>query len=223
MPKITMVEPRRWYDFLLYLVDLWNRYPWLWYFYPIWADVFVFIYPVFLLVLYFYGMIRSKLESKKEALFIFFACFFSALVNIIFQQFFDKKRPIYELGIQDYDETLLHQFLPTTSFPSDHAVVTFSIAMGTFLIAHKHKNKKLTIRAYFLFLIAIITVLCRIWTTVHWTTDILAGCIMGILVPVILMIPVCFEFIDKWIFIPIIKFEEWIIWKIIPKYHKTLS
>ena len=217
-----MIEPRRWYDFLLYIVDLWERYPWLWSFYPIWADVFVFIYPIFLLALYFYWMIKTKLEQKKEALFIFFACFFSAAANIISQQFFDKKRPIYELGIQDYDETILHQFLPSTSFPSDHAVVTFSIAMWTLLIARKHKNKKLTRWAIFLFIIAIITVLCRIWTTVHRTTDILAWCIMWILVPVILMIPICFNFIDKRIFIPIIRFEEWIIWKIFSRYKKTL-
>jgi hypothetical protein len=45
---------------------------------------------------------------------------------------------------------------------------------------------------------------------------------MWILVPVILMIPVCFNFIDKRIFIPIIRFEEWIIWKIFPGYKKTL-
>jgi membrane-associated phospholipid phosphatase len=64
--------------------------------------------------------------------------------------------------MKEFDETMLHQFLPTTSFPSDHAVVTFSIAMATFLIAHKNNSKKLRIWSYFLFLIAIITVLCRI-------------------------------------------------------------
>ena len=179
--------------------------------------MFVFIYPIFLIALYLYGIIKNKVEQKKEALFIFFACFFSALVNILSQQFFDKKRPIYELGIQDFDETLLHNFLPTTSFPSDHAVVTFSVAMGTLLIAHKHKNKKLSIWAYILFLIAIITVLCRIGTTVHWTTDILAGSIMGILIPIVLMIPSCYRLLDKRIFIPIIRLEEWIIKKIFPK------
>ena len=221
MFKINMVEPRRWYDFLLYLVKLWEEYPRLWNFYPIGADVFVFIYPVFLIALYVYWMIKQKIQQKIEALFIFFSCLFSVIINILSQQFFDKKRPIYELWIQDFDETILHNFLPSTSFPSDHAVVTFSIAMWTWLIAHKHKNKKLSIWAYFLFLIAIITVLCRIWTTVHRTTDILAGTIMWILVPIILIIPASYNFIGKWIFIPIINLEERIIKKIFKNYKKS--
>ena len=221
MFKISMVEPRRWYDFLLYLVKLGEDYPRLWNFYPIGADIFVFVYPIFLLAIYFYWMIKQKLQQKIEALFIFFSCFFSAAANILSQQFFDKKRPIYELWIQDFDETILHNFLPSTSFPSDPAVVTFSIAMGTWLIAHKHKNKKLAIWAYFLFLIAIITVLCRIWTTVHRTTDILAGTIMWLLIPIILIIPSCYKFIEKWIFIPIVNFEERIIKKIFKNYKKS--
>lgn len=221
MFKITMVEPRRWYDFLLYLVKLWEDYPRLWNFYPIGADVFVFIYPIFLIALYLYWMIKGKIEQKKEAIFIFISCFFSVAANILSQQFFDKKRPIYELWIQDFDETILHNFLPSTSFPSDHAVVTFSVAMWTWLIAHKHKNKKLMRRGYFLFLIAIITVLCRIWTKVHRTTDILAWTIMGLLVPIVLTIPFCYNLIDKRIFTPIINFEERIIKKFFKSYKKS--
>ena len=82
MFKITMVEPRRWYDFLLYLVKLWEDYPRLWNFYPIGADVFVFIYPVFLIALYLYWMIKGKIEQKKEAIFIFFACLASVKYQI---------------------------------------------------------------------------------------------------------------------------------------------
>lgn len=215
MRKITMIEPHRGYDFLLFLVNLWEKYPQIWNFYPIGADVFVFIYPIFLVALYLYGIIKKKLETKKEALFIFFSCFFSISINIISQQFFDKQRPIYELGIKNVDqETLLHQFLPSTSFPSDHAVVTFSIAMATLLIAIKHKNKKLKIWSGFLFLFAILTGLCRIGTTVHRTTDILAGTIMWLLIPIVLSIPILYEKIEKWILNPVISLEEWIMKKI---------
>ena len=135
MPKIFMVEPEWWFDFLLAIAELWEKYPWVGNFYPIGADIFVFVYPVFLTALYLYGMVKKNRESKKVALFIFFACFFSVVVNILSQQFFDKQRPIHELGIVDVDqETLLHHLLPLTSFPSDHAVVTFSIAMATWLL-----------------------------------------------------------------------------------------
>lgn len=204
-----MTEPRRGYDFLIFLVNLGEKYAWIERFYPIGADIFVFVYPIFLTGWYLYGMIKKDLEVKKGALFIFFACFFSIAINILSQQFFDKQRPIYEFWIQHLDqETLLHKFIPSTSFPSDHAVVTFSIAMATWLIAHKHHNKKLKIRSAFLFFFAIITGICRIGTTVHWTTDILAGMIMGILVPIVLMIPFSFTRIEKWVLMPIIRFEE---------------
>lgn len=213
-----MVEPRWWYDFLLFLVNLWEKYHRIGTFYPIGADVFVFVYPIFLTGLYLYGMIKNKIEAKKEALFIFFSCFFSVAVNIISQQFFDKQRPIYEFWIQNLDqETLLHQFLPSTSFPSDHAVVTFSIAIATWLIAHKHHNKKLKIWSAFLFLFAVITGICRIGTTVHWTTDILAGTIMGILVPIVLVLPFCFQKFENRVFTPIIKTEEKIVRKLFLK------
>jgi hypothetical protein len=42
-------------------------------------------------------MVKQKIEQKKEAIFIFIACLFSIAANILSQQFFDKKRPIYEL------------------------------------------------------------------------------------------------------------------------------
>lgn len=60
----------------------------------------------------------------------------------------------------------------------------------------------------FLFIFALITGICRIGTTVHWTTDILAGTIMGILVPIVLMFPIIFKTIEKGLLLPIIRFEE---------------
>ena len=91
-----MNEPQRGYEFLRFLVELGEKYPQLAAFYPIGADIFVFVYPIFLTALYLYGIRKKDLQSKKEALFIFFACFFSVVMNILSQQFFDKQRPIYE-------------------------------------------------------------------------------------------------------------------------------
>lgn len=89
--------------------------------------------------------------------------------------------------------------------------------MATWLIAQKYQNKKLKIWSGFLLIFAIITGLCRIGTTVHWTTDILAGTIMGILVPLILSLPFCFRQLEKRIFIPIITIEKWLIHKLFNK------
>lgn len=184
-------------------------------FYPIGADIFVFVYPIFLTIWYLKGIIKRQLEAKQEALFIFFSCFMSVVVNILSQQFFDKRRPIYELGAVDgSQETLLHSFLPSTSFPSDHAVVTFSIATATLLIALKHENKKLKIWSVFLYIFAVITGLSRIGTTVHWTTDILAGTVVGILVPILLSHHTPYQFLEMYIIDPIIRFEQWLLAKV---------
>lgn len=209
MLKIAMQEPQRGYTFLRFLVEIGERYPIIGKVYPIGADVFVFIYPFFLVILYLYGILKRNLEAKKEALFIFFSCFFSVLANILSQQFFDKERPIHTFKIWEIDqETLLHHFLPTTSFPSDHAVVTFSVAVATRLIAHKHQHTPLKIWSYFLFFFALITGVCRIGTTVHWTTDILAGAIVGILIPILLVLPRNFAILEKYLIMPLIKFEQ---------------
>ena len=203
-----MQEPKWGYDFLKMLVDLWNKHQWIADFYPIGADIFVFVYPIFLTYWYLRGMITKSKLFKQDALIIFFSCLFSVIVNILSQQFFDKQRPIYELGTVVVDkDTILHQFLPVTSFPSDHAVVTFSIAMATLLLALRSHNKNLKIWSGFLFLFAVITGLCRIGTTVHRTTDILAGVVVGLLTPIVLFLPKPMDLLTRFVLDPIIRFE----------------
>jgi len=153
-------------------------------------------------------MITKNKLFKQDALIIFFSCLLSVIVNILSQQFFDKQRPIYELGTVVVDkDTILHQFLPVTSFPSDHAVVTFSIAMATLLLALRSHNKNLKIWSGFLFVFAVITGLCRIGTTVHRTTDILAGVVVGLLTPIILFLPKPMDLLTRFVLDPIIRFE----------------
>ena len=203
-----MQEPKWGYDFLKMLVDLWNKHQWIADFYPIGADIFVFVYPIFLTYWYLRGMITKNKLFKQDALIIFFSCLFSVIVNILSQQFFDKQRPIYVLGTVVVDkDTILHQFLPVTSFPSDHAVVTFSIAMATLLLALRSHNKNLKIWSGFLFVFAVITGLCRIGTTVHRTTDILAGVVVGLLTPIVLFLPKPMDLLTRFVLDPIIHFE----------------
>lgn len=67
-----MAEPRWGYDFLHTLVNLGEKYNWIARFYPIGADIFVFIYPIFLVMWYLHGVIKKNWQRKQEALFIFF-------------------------------------------------------------------------------------------------------------------------------------------------------
>jgi membrane-associated phospholipid phosphatase len=105
---------------------------------PILADIFVFTYPVYLVVLYVFGMaigLRRKAEGLKykiAAIFIFFGTLLTAIVNIVIQFFIDKARPDVILGVVDLKTpSVLHKFLPTASFPSDHAAISMGIAFSS--------------------------------------------------------------------------------------------
>jgi len=171
--KFPLIEPQRGLSLLQTFTKLSEQYPRIDQLAPIGADVFVFIYPIFLVFLYTKGMIRKQLDRKEGALFIFFSCLISILTNICIQAFFLKDRPNIELFHLEAEETLLHKFLPSSSFPSDHAAVSMSIAIATLLRGYKTKNKNLIRMGYFLIIVAIIMSTCRVITVVHRPTDIL--------------------------------------------------
>jgi membrane-associated phospholipid phosphatase len=84
-------------------------------------------------------------------------------------------------------ETVLHQFLPSASFPSDHAAVSMSIAMMSLLRGIKNKDKKFLRFGGILMIFSLITSFARVASGVHRPTDIIGGSIVGILVPLLLM------------------------------------
>lgn len=161
---------------------------------PVLADIFVFSYPIYLLALYIYGIVegrRSKVEGlqkKIAALYIFVGVLMSAIVNVGIQFFVDKVRPNMVLGLVDLkQETVLHKFLPSASFPSDHAAVSMSIAMMSLFRGIQHKDKKFLRFGGILIIFSLITSFARVASGVHRPTDIIGGSIVGILVPLLLM------------------------------------
>ena len=110
---------------------------------PILADIFVFTYPVYLLALYVYGIAKKKIYYKIGALYITAGVAVTFVINIGIQFFVDKIRPNVVLGLIDLKhETILNKFMPTSSFPSDHAAITMSIAMMSLFRGIKNKDKK---------------------------------------------------------------------------------
>lgn len=208
MSKINLIEPQRWYNILYKAIEISEKHPRIEQFAPMGADIFLIIYPVFLIVLYIKWMIQKKIEDKQWALFIFFSCLISVIVNIIIQSFLIKNRPNVELFNADIGETMLHGLLPPSSFPSDHAVVSMSLAIATLIRAYKSKNRFLIWFWYFLVLIAIIMSGCRIITVVHRPSDIIWGFIVAILVPMIISYKPIFNTIKKRIIQPLIKLQE---------------
>ena len=211
MDRFLLTEPLRWMDFLQKWIDIQTKYEWIAHIAPTFADIFVIAYPIFLTCIYLYAIIKKKPSIKQCAFYIFFATLIAVLINIWIQNFFYKERPIVVLNQVEAEETLLHDILPTSSFPSDHAVVSMTFAIATLLWGIYNKKKFFT-RCWILFIIiSLVMTMCRILTLVHRPSDILAWIWLWILVPLILMIrPIKYALI-RHIINPIIRFEQWFI------------
>ncbi len=161
---------------------------------PILADIFVFTYPVYLLTLYIYGIVEHKkwkvqgLQKKIAALYILAGTGLSFLANIGVQFFIDKVRPNVVLWLTDLkNETILNHFMPSSSFPSDHAALTMWIAMMSLFRGIKNKDKKFLRFGGILIIFSLITWFARITSGVHRPTDIIGGSTVGIIIPLFLM------------------------------------
>jgi undecaprenyl-diphosphatase len=148
-----------------------------------------------LLALYGYGMLvkwRGNKEQwqwyKTSWIYILIGTVLAAIANVLVQYFFDKARPNLVLGLADLKhETILHKFLPASSFPSDHAAVSMAIAMSSLLRWIQKKDRKYIRFGVVLIVFSLITSFARVTTAVHWITDVIWGMIVGILVPLVLL------------------------------------
>ena len=211
MHTIQLIEPSWWMDILNWWINIQSKYECIANLAPTFADVFVFAYPIFLVLVYLYAIIKKKSLFKQWAIYICIATFLAVLINIWIQTFFYKERPIVVLNQVDMEETMLHDILPTSSFPSDHAVVSMAFAMATFLWWLYNKKKFFT-RGWIVFIIiSLIMTLCRILTLVHWPSDIIAWLFLWALVSLRLMIrPIRYTLI-RHVINPIIRFEQWFV------------
>lgn len=183
-----IVEPQRWVHLLKSLFT-WMQSSAFWsHRIPVLADVFVFTYPVYLWFLYIYGMAKKKIYYKIAALYILAGTALSLVVNVGIQFFVDKIRPNVFLWLTDLKhETILNKFMPTSSFPSDHAAVTMGIAMMSLFRGIKHNDKKFLRFGGILIVFSLITSFARVTSGVHWPTDIIAGSLVWIFVSLFIM------------------------------------
>ena len=183
---MQLIEPQRGVSLLLTLHKAMTSSPVRAYLTPTLADVFVFTYPIYLIILYCMGWIRKQINYKVASLWIFINVGITTIINIGIQFFVEKSRPNVVLGLYEKTETVLHKYLPSSSFPSDHAAVSMSIAMATLLRGIQKKDKKFLIIGSILIIFSGIMCVSRIATAVHWPTDILGGILVGTIIPLFL-------------------------------------
>ncbi len=167
-----------------------------------------------LVILYIVGIIKKWDYYKESALWIFWSGIWSMLFNIFLQFFFYKVRPNVLLWL-DYEkiETVLHKFLPESSFPSDHAAMSFGIAMGSIFWGIRNKDKKFVWIGGIFLIFGLIMWFSRVMIWVHWPTDIIAWFIVWILVPIVLFQKPIYKVLKKILINPIINLQKWV-WKL---------
>ncbi len=175
---MNLIEPIFWQQISIYLHNLMLNNKILYLIFPILSDLFVFFYPFLLIIIYLIGFKQNNIKYKKLSLVLFFSAFVTTLINITLQSFFHKQRPIFYFHTVQQANTLLHKILPSSSFPSDHAWISFAIASAMLFWALKNKDKKIKRLSYLFFVFAIIMSISRIFTQVHWPTDIIAWIIV---------------------------------------------
>ena len=119
------------------------------------------------------GWIRKQINYKVASLWIFINVGITTIINIGIQFFVEKSRPNVVLGLYEKTETVLHKYLPSSSFPSDHAAVTMSIAMMSLFRGIKNKDKKFLRFGGILIIFSLITSFARVTSGVHRPTDII--------------------------------------------------
>lgn len=164
---------------------------------PFLADVFVFIYPIYLIFLFVLWIIKKRFYLQSSALFVFLSSLLSVLVNIFIQFFVEKARPNIVLWLSDLKtETILHKFLPSSSFPSDHAALWIAFASAVLFWWLKNKDRKFILLWVLFYIFAIIMNFSRVSSWVHRPTDVIAWSIVWIFVTFLLFYTPLFSYFN---------------------------
>lgn len=203
-------EPSRWIDLVVSLNEYMKYHNFLLKVTPITADIFVFLFPILLVALYIIWLIKKNDKIKESALWVFWSAIITSVINICIQFFFTKSRPTMMLFWHE-EETILHKFLPNSSFPSDHAAMSMWFAMWLLIRWIKNKDKKYT-RLWIVFLVfSLIMWFSRIMVWVHRPTDILWWFAIWIIIPLILSNSKIYRLLKKILITPLINFQKLII------------
>lgn len=153
----------------LFLFNLINQFALKWF----WLDVFgIYFAEYFEYVVVFCLILFLVIKFRKYWKMVFQAVISAVLARFVIVEFirwlWQRPRPFIANNVN-----LLSNYLDKASFPSGHAAFFFALSTVVFFY-----NKK--IGALFLlgsFLIS----LARVFSGIHWPSDILAGAIIGIL------------------------------------------
>jgi undecaprenyl-diphosphatase len=115
----------------------------------------------------------ARLQSLAQGLELFLSTTATAIIMLVLKVVIAAPRPFTVLSN-------VHVLLPNErgySFPSGHASITFAIATVVYFY-----HKRLGI---FLYLFSLLVALSRIYVGVHYPIDVLAGILLGLVIPIL--------------------------------------
>ena len=124
-----------------------------------------------LFLLAWFALPKSDSEKRHILVVAGFSGVLALGFNALIGQFFFRPRPFVTLPKGTFTQLIPHSF--DTSFPSDHTSGSFGFAAGSW------KKTSILVRWSFT-LLAILVAIARVYTGVHWPTDVLAGIVIGI-------------------------------------------
>lgn len=145
----------------------------------------------FLISVLFLFLILNFKKYWKMIVYIFASVILSRLIIVeAIRWLLPRARPFVENNVN-----LLLQHNSTSSFPSGHAAFYFAVSIIVFLYLKKVQQKYWKAISIGFFVSSFLISFARVFTGLHWPSDILAGALVGI-------------------------FSGWTIFKILPKFFK---
>lgn len=125
------------------------------------------------------GIMACMPSKRRYALAMLVALVAVFLIgDVIIKPIVERVRPFIT---HDYGSLVIEA--PTSfSFPSGHSGTSFAPAMVFCLIPNEQKNKWLSAGKVLAVIFACLVAFSRLYLCVHYPTDVLAGCILGLIV-----------------------------------------
>lgn len=129
------------------------------------------LYAVLFIVAWF-TLPKPETKRRHALVIMGFSGVLALLMNVVISHIWFRPRPFVVLPKGQFTQLIPHS--TDASFPSDHASGSFGFATGSWGKAQYWVSRSFTI-------LAILVAIARVYTGVHWPTDVLAGALVGFL------------------------------------------
>ncbi len=191
-----------------FFLSLLSNSPHIVYILSFFADVFVLLYPIWLIYIYLVWHINYKPNYKILSLQVAVGVIISFIINISMQYFIRKDRPDFLPWLN-----LIFKHVPDNSFPSDHMAVW--LVFGLVILTSKYiydsdylKNKTIKIMWYIFVILWFVMWTCRVIVWIHRFTDICAGIVVWCISTY--LVYAWDIYLNKYIYQNIIWLQDWL-------------